>query len=236
MSYPEILRRALQLWWRTRALWPLGILAALFGAGDYATGGSTFSFSAPSESLPDGEAAADMLGRLMASELVGAVVANPFPFVVGAAVVLLGWALIATLVGQLAHGAMIRMADVADRGYAASLGDALRVGAARLLPLFLIAILAALPTLLLGGLTIAVAVLAAARLHGAESVGSEAVLTAVGGVLLCGLPLALLTVVVGAVLGLLVRLAQRVCVIEGRGLARHGARSSAARSPRHDRC
>jgi hypothetical protein len=205
MSYPEIVRRAFQLWWRTRALWPLGVLAALFGAGDYRTGNFNFNYSVSADELPGGGAAADLLERLEASEFVRAIIANPLPFIIGAAVILIGWALIAALVGQLAHGAMIRMADVADQGYAASLGDALRVGASRLLPLFLLAILAALPILLLLGVIIAVVAAVVAQVVAAGTAGPESVLPAIGGVLLCVLPLALIAIV------------QRVCVIEGRG-------------------
>jgi hypothetical protein len=217
MSYPEIVRRAFNLWWRTRALWPLGILAALFGAGDYSTGSASFNYRVSADDLSDGGAAADLLERMQASELLRAVAANPIPFVIGGVLMLIAWSLIAVLVGQLAHGAMIRMADVADRGYAASLGDALRVGAARLLPLFLIAILAALPILLLVGLIAALIAVVALRVMDAAPGGAEPALAALGGVLLCVLPLGLLTVIAGAVLGLLARLAQRVCVIEGLG-------------------
>jgi hypothetical protein len=217
MSYPEIVRRAFQLWWRTRALWPLGVLAALFGAGDYRTGNFNFNYSVSADELPGGGAAADLLERLEASEFVRAIIANPLPFIIGAAVILIGWALIAALVGQLAHGAMIRMADVADQGYAASLGDALRVGASRLLPLFLLAILAALPILLLLGVIIAVVAAVVAQVVAAGTAGPESVLPAIGGVLLCVLPLALIAIVLGILLSLLVRIAQRVCVIEGRG-------------------
>lgn len=217
MSYPEIVRRAFSLWWRTRALWPLGVLAALFGAGDYATGNFSFNYSVSADELPDSGAAAELLERLESNELFRALVANPIPFIIGGALILIAWALIAALVGQLAHGAMIRMADVVDQGYAASIGDALRVGAARLLPLFLIALLVALPLLLLVGVFAALVGLVVARIAGAPPGEAESALATVAGALLCALPLGLLAVVLGAVLHLLARLAQRVCVIEGRG-------------------
>jgi hypothetical protein len=217
MSYPEIVRRAFNLWWRTRALWPLGVLAALFGAGDYATGNFSFNYGVSADELPDSGAAAELLERLESNELTRALVANPIPFIVGGALILIAWALIAALVGQLAHGAMIRMADVVDQGYAASIGDALRVGAARLLPLFLIALLAALPLLLLVGAIAALVGRAVVRIAGAPPGEAEPALAAIAGTLLCALPLGLLAVVLGAVLQLLARLAQRVCVIEGRG-------------------
>jgi hypothetical protein len=217
MSYPEIVRRAFQLWWRTRALWPLGVLAALFGAGDYRTGGFNFNYSVSSDELPGGGPAAEQLERLAESEFVRALVANPLPFIIGAALIIIAWALISALVGQLAHGALIRMADVADQGYAASIGDALRVGAARLLPLFLIVLLASLPILLLVGVIAAVVAVILGQVLVTRAAEPETVLAAVGGALLCALPLALLIFVLGVLLNLLVRLAQRVCVIEGRG-------------------
>lgn len=217
MSYPEIVKRAFQLWWRTRALWLLGILAALFGAGDYATGNVNFNYTFSGDEFPGGGRAAEQLERLADSSLVRALIANPLPFIIGAVLIIIAWALIATLVGQLAHGALIRMADVVDQGYAASLGDALRVGAARALPLFLIAFLAALPILLLVGVIIVVITLLFGRVLVARDVEPETMLAAIGGALLCVLPLGMLIFVAGILLNLLVRLAQRVCVIEGLG-------------------
>jgi hypothetical protein len=221
MSYPDLFKRAFALWWRTRALWPLGVLAAFFGAGDYAVSGTNFSgnVSAPSdpEASPIDPA---LLEEWAASPAVQAVVANPLPFLLGLLAIVILWTLIAILVGQLAHGAMIRLGDLADQGVEARLGEALRVGAARLPQLFLLGVIVALPTLLavVGaiGIIVVVVVQLSTLTAGGEDVAG-AIFASFGALLLCVFPLLLLVGLLNVALGLFARVAQRVCVIEGLG-------------------
>lgn len=219
MTYPDIFKRALALWWRTRILWPLGVLAALFGAGDYSTGNNlNFNVNAPA----GGDASPvppEMLEEWAARPAVQAFLANPLPFFIGLLALTLLWILLASLVGQLAHGAMIRAADVADQGAEARLGDALRAGAARLLPLFLLNLIVSLPALLIilaafgAGLALVVQLIALDRSGG----NVETLLLSIGGSLLCLVPLILIVAALSVALGFFARVAQRACVIEGRG-------------------
>jgi hypothetical protein len=218
MSFPDLFKRALALWWRTRALWPLGILAALVGAGDY-SGGNNLNFNIPSGNTP-GTLPPGVADEWVRNPAVQAFLANPWPLLLGIGVVIVLWSLIAALVGQLAHGAMIRVADQADRGLETGVGDGLRVGVARLLPMFLLSLIVALPALLFAVAigVIAVGLIAQLAAVGAGGAGSpEAALTAIGGAVLCLVPLGLLAVVLGIALGFFGRVAQRICVVEGRG-------------------
>jgi hypothetical protein len=216
MTYPEIIRRGFFIWWRTRALWLLGVLAALVGASDYSTGNVNLNLPSNSveESLPS-----DMLERIEENPLLQAFLINPLPFVVGAVAVALLLLLISLLLGQLFHGAMIRMVDVVDQGYAPALGDAFRVAAARLMPLFGLALLLALPVVLLVAVILAIAVGIVFQIQQIQANAGDdpAILGVVGGALLCVVPLVLLMLVLGVVLNVFARVAQRVCVIEGRG-------------------
>ncbi|GAB4437370.1 MAG: hypothetical protein OHK0015_30020 [Chloroflexi bacterium OHK40] len=213
MSFPDLFRRAALLWWRVRGLWPLGMLATVVGAGDYAT--SSFNVNTR---FPAGEGG--MPRELVAwfdSPFVRAVLANPLPFVLGAVVVTVLWALLTTLVGQLAHGAMIRMADVADQGYAARLGDAFSVGFARLLPMFLLALIISTPALFLIVAAAVGVALIVPQLRALDGPSPETVLPIVAALFLCLVPLVLLMLVLGLALSFFGRMAQRACVIEGLG-------------------
>lgn len=220
MSFPDLFKRAFALWWRTRALWPLGILAALVGAGDY-SGGNNFNFNLNTStgSGPD-TLPPEIVDGWMNNPAVQAFIENPWPLLFGLGALIVLWSLIAALVGQLAHGAMIRVADLADQGLEASIGEGLRVGMARLLPMFLLSLIISLPGLLFA---LAIVVLAVGLIGQVVALGTGAAsdpqtfLAAIGGTLLCLVPLGLLTVLLGVALGFFGRVAQRVCVVEGRG-------------------
>lgn len=218
MSFPDLFKRAFALWWRTRGLWPLGMLAALMGGSDYTTGGLNLNVPTQSDTgaaLPPG-----LAEQLAESALVRSIIENPLIWLVGLIAVLLVWTIVAVLVIQLAQGAMIGMVDRADRGYQATLGDALRTGAARLLPMFLLGLLLGLPLLLIIGLLVVLVVAGVAAFTSAALDGSGSgvnITAAVGGVLLCVIPLFLLTLVLSLAISLFNRTAQCVCVLEGRG-------------------
>gem|GEM_PF-1311483 len=220
MSYPDLFKRAALLWWRTRSLWPLGVLAALMGTGDYSAGNFNSGVNLSTNTGGTGDVSPELLEQWGRNPALLALVENPAPFLIGLAVVIVLWTLIASLIGQLAHGAMIRVADVADQGYQASIGDGLRVGAARLLPMFLLNLLLALPVLIMlvaffvviGAL---VAQLVAAGAGAFET--PESGLLAFGGLLFCLVPLVLGMIAVSLALSFFTRIAQRACVLEGRG-------------------
>lgn len=218
MSYPDLFKRAAMLWWRTRLLWPLGMLAALVGAGEYGT--ANFNSSSNFTST-DGDVPPELVDQLAENELLRAFVENPAPFLIGATLVGLLALLITTLIGQLAHAAMIRVADVTNLGYKATLGDAMSVGVARLLPMFLLNLLATLPgiviviVILVGVGTLLAQVFAGAVAGDLDS--SRSLLAVLGGTLLCVVPLLLLMALLATLLSFFIRLGQRACVIEGLG-------------------
>jgi hypothetical protein len=219
MTFPDLFKRALALWWRTRALWPLGVLAALVGGSDYSTVSFNFnqrvSSDDPGDLLPP-----ELADQLAANDLLRAIIDNPVPWIIGFGAIVLLLSIVFGLIALLAHGSMIRMADRADRGYPAPLGDALRTGAARLLPLFLLGLLLALPTLLIVGAIVVVfftvffSVIATALDGDGGNVNGFAVL---GGMLFCLVPLVLLSLAYGLVVSIFQRTAQCVCVLEGLG-------------------
>lgn len=216
-NFIDLLKRAFRLWWRVKILWPLGMLAALVGYGDSVVSGN-LNVSQPVSGDPGAEVPG-WVTDLAESDLVQSFISNPWPYIIGLIAAILVWALVAALIGALAHGALIRVADVADQGYAASLGDGLRVGAARMTPIFLLNLILALPVI------IVVAIVAAAVAFGVAgaigSLGPEGALDSPGpiiasvlGLIFCSLGVFLLLALVGALLGVWSRLAQRACVIE----------------------
>ncbi len=220
MSYPDLFKRAALLWWRTRSLWPLGVLAALLGAGDYSAGNFNSGVNLPTNAGGAGDVSPELLEQWGRNPALLALVENPAPFLIGLAVVIVLWTLIASLVGQLAHGAMIRVADVADQGYQASISDGLRVGVARLVPMFLLNLLLALPVLimLVAFFVVISALVAQFAAAGAEAFGTpESGLLAFGSLLFCLVPLVLGMIAVNLALSFFTRIAQRACVLEGRG-------------------
>lgn len=219
-NFVDLLKRSFALWWRVKLLWPLGMLAALVGYGDATVGGN---FNVSQQFSADSEADLPPWARDLAeSPLVQAFIANPWPYIIGVIGFVLVWALVAALVGALAHGALIRVADVADQGYAASLGDGLRVGAARVAPLFLINLILALPVLVVVLGIAAVVGFSVVRLIASSEGGAGpsnpgALIASLLGLFFCVFGVIVLLWVVGLVLGVWARLAQRACVIEARG-------------------
>ncbi|HMQ31517.1 MAG TPA: hypothetical protein PKD53_12385 [Chloroflexaceae bacterium] len=218
-NFVDLLKRAAALWWRARALWPLGMLAAFVGAGDLSVGGN--ANVTQRVSVDGGADVPPWLADLAASPLVRGFLDNPWPYVIGFGLALVGLSIVAALVGALAHGAMIRVADVADQGYAATAGDGLRAGAARVVPLFLINLILALPVivgvLVVGGVVAMAVVGVVASTEGGANLDPGPMIASLIGLVFCALGFILLLWVVGALLGVWARVAQRVCVIEVRG-------------------
>lgn len=216
----EQLKRAFALWWRVKLLWPLGMLAALVGYGDSAVSGN-FNVSQRFPSDPDATLP-PWVEDMAQNELLREIIANPLPYVVAAVALVIGLALVCGAVGALAHGALIRVADVADQGYTPSLGDGLRVGAGRMAAIFVLNVILALPVIVVVAViagsiavTIAGAVGSLGRGDGPPDPGP--LIASLIGLVFCIIALALLMAVVGALLGVWSRVAQRACVIEARG-------------------
>ncbi len=218
-NFVDLLRRAAALWWRTRILWPLGMLAALFGSGDLAVNGNVNVQQRVFVSDP--AAMPPWLDDLAESPLLRSFVDNPWPYVIGFLLLAAGLGLIGMLVGVIAHGAMIRVADMADQGYQASIGDGLRTGAARAMPLFLLNLIVTLPlivgvAIVTGMIAMVVLGVLRAAIGGSELDPAPLFASALG-TIFCSIGIIILISIISVVLGVLLRVAQRVCVIEARG-------------------
>lgn len=212
----DIFKAAARQTWRVRALWPLGMLAALFGQSEVGFNGNV------SQRVPSGGVSPDGLpgplgdGRIV--ELFTWIADHIALWVTLALAISLVWWLVAALVGWLAQGALITMVDSLDRGVPLGARQALGRSRERVVPLVLLSILLALP--LLAVLLVVLAVFVPAIVELVRSAGDPdpdvIAPRAVFG-LICALPLIMLAALGGVVLQLLNKVAARSCVIEGLG-------------------
>lgn len=211
MNYFDQLKRAAQLFRRTRALWWLGILAALFGQNEF---GVSVNYSQRMPATPSARPGAPF-GDILANPLIAGFLANPLPYLLGfAAIVLLWWA-VASLLGWLAQGALIHVAAQADQGAPATLGAGIRQSWRRLGALFLIQLVLSIPTIVVVGLALALfAPLIPAIMRGDDGALATMAPRMIG-TILCLVPLFLLNALVGIGLRLLNIFAARACVLEG---------------------
>ncbi len=144
MDYNKIITESIQIFWRNKSLWLVGMVAAFFGQGN---GNYNFNFNYQ-QPFP-GSSNKNPFSDFKIPSFVHDIINNPIPYIVAVVVIILGWWLLATLLGWLAQGALIGMVDEADRTGATSLGQGWQVGSERLIHLVLIAVLLALPTLLM---------------------------------------------------------------------------------------
>jgi hypothetical protein len=210
MNYFDQLKHAARLFRQTKALWLLGIIAALFGQNEYGFSvnysqrGPTSSTSQPDEPFAD----------LLANPWVASFLANPVPYLVGiGALALIGW-IIATVVGWFVQGAMIHLAAQADQGGSPSLGTSLRASRQHVWSLFLIRLVLSIPTfvvVVIAALLIVPLLLSVVR---TTTPDVDTLLPRLFGTLACLIPLFLLNGLAGIVLHLLNILAARACVLE----------------------
>jgi hypothetical protein len=218
MDVQNLFRRSYAIWWRVRSLWVAGIIAALFGYGEY---GASANFQQRTQTFPTGPGSASPFGNLAENPQIAWLIANLGLIIGGLLLVGLVWGLIAGLLGALANGAMIQIAAAAERGQPAGLDDGLRAGQARAWPLFLINLLMVLPGLVLVLVGFAVFGTLFWRVISGGIDGSldqpAQILPALLGGLACFLPLVLLGALLSVILRLIGRFAARACVIEGLG-------------------
>jgi hypothetical protein len=218
MTFAELISRAFQLWWRRKSLWVVGVILALCGRGAY-----SFSVNFQQRLTPGDPAEIERYGDLVPAWLIEQIV----PILLGLALLgLLLW-LITGLLAAWAGAAMVQLSDAADRDEPLSVGAAFGRGRPYALRLFGLELLVTLPILVLSLALLAVfagaigAVLYQIFAGAMDGEGTGALpLTAfsiVGGVL-CLIPLFLLVGLLGALLGLLAKLAGRACVLEGLGI------------------
>lgn len=214
MNYFEHFKHAARLFWRTKQLWPLGILAAFFGQGEY---GFSPDFS-QSFSASDPEALPPFFSDLTEQPWIAAFIENPWPYVIGLLLILLLWGIVAALIGWWAQGAMIHMADQADQEHPTSIRASLSAAGARILPLFLINLLLILPVLLLIGLLATIIIALAISAATSNEPDPMMLVTTLLGALACLLPLIVIAGLLGIVLNLVNLFAARACVLEHTGV------------------
>lgn len=213
MNYVEMFKETGRIWWRTRAMWALGMLAALFGQGEYGFSGNYSQSGGPAAPSDPGD-----FQNPFESGPLADFIANPWPWVAGILVVALIWAIVNLLLGWLAQGAMISMVDTLDRGGEASIGASLGAAGRRLPSLILIAIVLGLPTLLLIGIALALFAPLFWQIANGGDFESSAPFAQIMLVLACAFPLIFIAAAAGAILSLVNIVAARSCVVEGLGV------------------
>jgi hypothetical protein len=210
MNYFDHLKQAGRIFSRTKALWLLGMLAALFGQNEY---GFSVNYS---ERVPASSAnqPAAPFANLLANPWVAAFVANPVPYLLGiGALMLIGW-MIVSFVGWFVQGAMIDLAARANQGSSPPLRTSLRASRQHIWPLFLIHLVLSIPTMVvvvIGALLVVPLLLSVFR---TTTPDVTTLLPRLFGTLACLIPLFLLNGLAGIVLRLLNVLAARACVLE----------------------
>ena len=213
MDIGNLLQRSWNVFWKNKAIWVFGIVAAFAGGSDYNV---SFRFNV-SRPVEPGEAVLPaQLRDFLTSPALPVII-----LVLVAVFLLIG--LVFFLVSRLAHGAMIGMADEADRTGSTSLGSGWRTGRGKALRLSLIGILLNLPVLIL--IIPAVAIFIASFLPliltaegGRGSAPPEALMSGMIGAFGCFCSTICVAVILGLILTLLDRFAIRACVLEDLGV------------------
>ncbi len=214
MDIGNLLQRSWNVFWKNKVIWVFGVVAAFAGGSDYSV---NFRFNVSRPVQPGEAIFPPQLRDFLTSPALPAIIV-----VLVVIFVLIG--LVFFLVNRLAQGAMIGMADEADRAGSTSLGSGWRTGKGKALRLFLIGILLSLPALILviPAVVIFLAsflplILTAARSGGGPA-RPEAFISGMMGAFGCFCSLICLAAILGLILRLLDRFAIRACVLEDLGI------------------
>ena len=213
MDIGNLLQRSWNVFWKNKVIWVFGIVAAFAGGSDYNV---SFNFNVSRPVQPGEAVLPPQLRDFLTSPALPVII---LVFVV----VLLLIGLIFFLVNRLAHGAMIGMADEADRTGSTNLGSGWRIGRGKTLKLFLIGILLNLPVLILIIPAVAIFIASFLPLILAAQGGSgparpEALVSGMMGAFGCFCSTICVAVILGLILRLLDRFAIRACVLEDLGV------------------
>lgn len=195
MDYGKILRRALEITWRYKALWVFGFVLALFSGGGGAGGSQGMQYTLGS-------------GDRMDPGLILAVVL--FLLLVAAVMVVLG-----VVLGYLSHSALIGMVREAEETGDTSVRSGWRMGWPRVLPLFGIDVVIGIPTAIVAFILIGLGLSPLLLLITQEDALAllAILLTLFFMLLVIGV-----LIILGAVLTVLRALAYRQCVLEKKGV------------------
>ena len=213
MDIGNLLQRSWNVFWKNKVIWVFGIVAAFAGGSDYNVG---FNFNVSRPAQPGEAVLPPQLRDFLTSPALPVII---LVFVV----VFLLIGLVFFLVNRLAHGAMIGMADEADRTGSTNLGSGWRTGRGKALKLFLIGILLNLPVLILIIPAVAIFIASFLPLILAAQGGSgparpEALVSGMLGAFGCFCSTICVAVILGLILRLLDRFAIRACVLEDLGV------------------
>jgi hypothetical protein len=210
MNYFEQLNHAARLFRQNKALWLLGMVAALIGQNEYGFS-VNYSQRVPASSTTSPEAP---FADLLANPWVAAFLANPVPYLLGiGALVLIVW-IVTSVIGWFVQAAMIDLVAQAEQDAPTSLRASLQQSRQFVGPLFLIHVVLSIPNIVvvvLAALLVIPLFLAVFR-TGAPDL--SALFPRLFGTLACLIPLFLLNGLAGVVLHLLNVLAARACVLE----------------------
>ena len=219
MNYGNVISESFNIFWKHKSLWIFGIMAALFGQSDY-----TFNVNyRESVSYPAGEGLPPGFQSPFEGTIFANFFENPAPYIIAGIFLSLIWWVISNIFGWLAQGALIGMADEADSTGSTSLGNGWNTGLGRLLPLFFIALVLALPMLLI---IIPAALWAVQFLYQFKDLFATpdpeqllaGMLPAFFSAFACLIPLICIGALMGFVLNLLNIIAARSCVLENLGV------------------
>lgn len=229
MNYGNVLSESANIFWKHKVLWLFGVTLALFGQGEYG-----FSVNYQERySYPVGEGGnAPNIPNPFENTIVQSFFENPVPFIIVFIILGLVWWLISNFVGWMCQGALIGMVDEIDQSGTTSFGQGWDVGKGRVKNLFLLAIIFAIPQLivflpaLIAGFWLFSQVF---DLFGASFTGNfpppeqmeerfASIFPTFFGAFACIFPLLCIGGIVGWILGLLNKIAARSCVLENLGV------------------
>ena len=219
MDISSILSRSINIVWRNKALWILGFLVALGSGGGGS--GSNFNFPSGSGSGSGGSGTPGMpsLPRLNDQQIQGILVA-----VVALLCVFAILGIIFAVLGVVANGGLIAGADDADATGKMSFGSAFKRGSARFWSLVGMRVVLWLPTLIVGGIVLAVvvvvfgaAIMAAVSESSSRSNAGPAILATLGGLFCIAIPVALLAFVYNIIASGIKVFGDRAIMLESAG-------------------
>lgn len=201
MDYGRILKRAVEITWRHKALWVFGFVLALFGGGWGSGQGVQYRLGPSDLARPEWA-----LGLVL------------FVTVVVIALVVVG-----IVLSNLSRGALIGMVHEVEETGSTSVHSGWHAGRSRLVGLIGVDVITVIPAVIVAMTLIALALTPLLLLIPERAgIAQRELLTALGIVLAVVLSLAVLVVILigGAVLGIIRELAYRRCVFEGTGVWR----------------
>ncbi|WP_298406811.1 hypothetical protein [uncultured Chloroflexus sp.] len=213
MEIGALLKRGFAVWWRYKVLWALGMLLAVVGRGGYGVTINT-GVTQPSERLED-----SVIQTVLAFVPDNVTPETVTGWLVSLGVILLVVWVVLLFVGSIVEGAAIVQTDaLAQRGQF-DLNGSFVAGISRMVPLALMDLLLAIPSLVVGiGVFAAFAGLVSSAVEVATG-GPSASMLELAMMLMLGVVLCLLLPIGlwGLFLAVFRPLAARACVLEGQG-------------------